>query len=289
MLIDRHSNPWIITCIAILVIAGIVFAIERRQTSSHPSGGSVLGLTFGFAGFAAMLGAMLLAARKQKKVRSWRLGRTYYWMQAHVWLGLISYPLILFHAGGFHWGGALTQWLMWLFTFTIVSGVVGIVLQQFMPTQLMREVPAETIAAQIPLVLEQVRAEAQIAFAKLQLERANEGEGTVAVATTLGEEGFVRERLERIRAAMGLADEGARSVDNGVGAALDDLRGRLPMDVHPTLNQLRALANECRQLRRQQRLQWWLSSWLMIHVPVSYALVVLAVIHAIKAFAFTTP
>ena len=45
-------------------------------------------------------------------------------MRGHIWLGLLSFPLILFH-GGFHFGGALTYALMILFIVVVVSGIVG--------------------------------------------------------------------------------------------------------------------------------------------------------------------
>ena len=51
--------------------------------------------------FAALLGA-------RKRVPVWRLGRAQAWMRGHLWLGLLSLPIILFH-GAFHFGGAMTQ------------------------------------------------------------------------------------------------------------------------------------------------------------------------------------
>ena len=159
MRIDRQARPWIVGTVAIFALAASGFIYEWHTSNGRPDGGSWPGLAFGAAGFAGMIVAMLLAARK--KARSLRLGRTYYWMQAHVWFGLISYPLILFHAGGFAWGGTLTQVLMWLFTAVFISGIIGIILQQVIPTRLTREVPAETIADQIRHVQQILREEAQ--------------------------------------------------------------------------------------------------------------------------------
>ena len=53
-------------------------------------------------------------------------------MRGHLWLGLLSFPLILFHAG-FPFGGPLTSVLMWLFVFVFASGLLGAALQHFMP------------------------------------------------------------------------------------------------------------------------------------------------------------
>ena len=64
-----------------------------------------LGLTYGIVGFSFMLFAGLLGLRKKFPI--WRVGRAQSWMRGHLWLGFLSFPLILFH-GGFHFGGALT-------------------------------------------------------------------------------------------------------------------------------------------------------------------------------------
>ena len=69
-----------------------------------------------------MLIAGLLGARK--KVPVWRLGRMQTWMRAHLWLGFLSFPLILFHAN-FHTGGKLTTVLVWIFAVVFVSGIFG--------------------------------------------------------------------------------------------------------------------------------------------------------------------
>ena len=53
-----------------------------------PRGGSAIGLLFGIVGFAFMLFAALLGARKRVPV--WRLGRAQAWMRGHLWLGVLS-------------------------------------------------------------------------------------------------------------------------------------------------------------------------------------------------------
>ncbi len=93
-----------------------------------------------------MLFAGLLGARK--KVPIWRVGRAQAWMRGHLWLGLVSFPLILFHSG-FHFGVGLTKALMWLFVVVFVSGIVGAVLQHFMPRLTTQRIPLETIYEQI--------------------------------------------------------------------------------------------------------------------------------------------
>ena len=84
-----------------------------------------------------MLFAGLLAARKKLPV--WRLGRAQSWMRGHLWLGLLSLPMILFH-GGFRFGGLLTSMLMILLIIVVASGLFGAALQHYMPNVMTAEV-----------------------------------------------------------------------------------------------------------------------------------------------------
>src|SRR5262245_6817202 len=122
MLIDRTHRGWIIGCLIALAVATAVYIPYARATLHGPTGGSLLGLAYGIIGFALMIFAGLLGARR--KVPMWRLGRAATWMRGHIWLGLLSFPLILFH-GGFHFGGVVTFTLMVLFIIVVLSGVLG--------------------------------------------------------------------------------------------------------------------------------------------------------------------
>ena len=102
----------------------------------------MIGLTFGVLGYAMMLYAGLLGARKQ--VPTWRVGRAQTWMRGHLWLGLLSLLLILFH-GGFGFRGPLTLVLMVLLFVVVGSGWVGAAIQHYVPSLMTARVPIETI------------------------------------------------------------------------------------------------------------------------------------------------
>jgi hypothetical protein len=65
-------------------------------------------------------------------------------MRGHIWLGILSVPMILFHSG-FQIGGTLTTILMLLFLIVVLSGIFGLVVQQYLPTMMMNQVKMETI------------------------------------------------------------------------------------------------------------------------------------------------
>ena len=106
----------------LLVIATAIYIPYALDSPHGPRGGSAIGLAFGIVGFALMIFAGLLGARKEFPV--WRVGRAQTWMRGHLWLGLVSLPIILFHAG-FHMRGTLTLVLMILFFVVIASGIFG--------------------------------------------------------------------------------------------------------------------------------------------------------------------
>jgi hypothetical protein len=54
-------------------------------------------------------------------------------------------------------------------------------------------------------------------------------------------------------------------------------------ELRPPLERLAVLCEERRLLAEQGRLYFWMHSWLMLHVPLSAALLVLGMAHAIAA------
>src|SRR5215470_4806008 len=158
MLIDRTHRRWFIGSATTLAIAIAVYIPYAVRSPQGPRGGSVLGLTYGSVGFASMVFAGLLGLRKRFPI--WRIGRAQTWMRGHLWLGFLAFPLILLH-GGLHFGGLLTQVLMWLFIFVFASGLLGAALQHFLPRLHTAQLPMETIYEQIDRVRSQLVEEAQ--------------------------------------------------------------------------------------------------------------------------------
>src|SRR3954462_14339290 len=128
MRIDRTHRPWLTATVIVFGLATLAYIPYALTSQTGPSGGSTLGLTYGIAGYALMLFAGLLGARK--KVPVWRIGRAQTWMRGHLWLGLLSLPFILFH-GAFSFRGPLTGLLMVLMFVVIGSGIFGAAMQHY--------------------------------------------------------------------------------------------------------------------------------------------------------------
>jgi hypothetical protein len=270
--------------------------------------------------FAALLGA-------RKRVPTWRLGRAQAWMRGHLWLGLLSLPLILFH-GGFHFGGTLTRVLMWLLIVTVGSGVFGAVLQNYVPRMMTSEVPLETIYDEIENVRNLLREEADRAMESIcgpmdLQKQASEGQraggytalrpisaaavplrtsaaisaGASAAVAPAAETMLLSETesaplrrfyLEEVRAFLEQPRRRGQRLGDAekVQLAFAGMKTLLPEAAHGALGDLKDICDEARQLVRQERLHHWLHGWLLVHIPLSLALMVLGAVHALVALRY---
>src|SRR5258707_6811239 len=105
--------------LGIFAAALLLYVFYAWSAPQGPRGGSAIGLFFGVVGFGFMIFAAALGARK--RVPTWRLGRAKAWMKGHLWLGLLSLPLILFH-GGVSFCGTLNPGVVWVLIITVATG-----------------------------------------------------------------------------------------------------------------------------------------------------------------------
>lgn len=147
MLLDRTHRSWAFLSAVIFAVATASYVIYAEMSPRGPTGGSLMGLLYGIVGSAFMIFAGLLAGRKQ--LPFWRLGSAQFWLRGHLWLGTLSVPLILFHAG-FGLGGVVEQLLWAFFAIVVLSGFFGLAMQHLLPRLLTSQVPRETFGAQVP-------------------------------------------------------------------------------------------------------------------------------------------
>jgi len=323
---DKTQRGWALASVAILGISVVVYVVYSSASPQDARGGSAMGLAFGVIGFAFMIFAALLGARK--RVPTWRVGRAQAWMRGHVWLGFLALPFILFH-GGFHFGGTLTRVLMWLLIITVLSGVFGAALQHYIPRVMTSDVPLETIYDEIGRVRTLLREEADRAMETVC--------GNLGLAKSSGEEGLRAGGFTALRglAASAVPLRTSAAVSAGASAAVaaapeiillseeesaplrrfylnemrpflerPKLRGQrlnemakassafaglrtlLPAAAHASLGDLEDICDEARQLTRQERLHHWLHGWLLLHIPLSLALILLGAVHAVMALRY---
>jgi hypothetical protein len=314
-----HHRPWCLLTAMATVLAGAWYVLYGFSSGawSWPAGSSPPGFAFGVAGGAIILFEMLLWPRKSLW-RGRRLGRTKLWMTAHLWLGLLTLPLLLLH-GGFHFSLAsspLAAVLMWLLVLVVGSGIFGLAIQNIVPRLMLERLPAETITSQIGRILEQYHQEAERLVGQVcgdspsgshdetpadargyaaveTVRQVGRVQGKVIQATT--EATYVPES-EPLRVFYDEFVDPYLAASSGVrlplgyarrtAALFATLKGRLRVEAHPMVDRLADLCDQRRQFDLQNRLQNLLFTWLGVHVALSVALLVLMIIHIFLALEY---
>ena len=325
LLFDRENwprhRPW--AAFAALATLGAVlwYTWASVIAARWVGGGSLPGFTFGMIGGLICLFEFLLWPRK--KFRAARIGRVQTWMKAHIWLGLLSLPVLVLHSG-FRLGGTLSAVLMVLFLAVIASGVWGLALQNILPRKMLADVPAETIYSQIDRIIGHYRDEA----ARLVHETCGKAAPATSIDTggepneddtsdatrhfvvgAVRSAGKIRGKVLQTRNVGptiagseplrlfhettigpflrpdGLKGSPLRDRDRA-SAIFDDLRTKLDPRAHPAASALEDLCDQRRQLHEQRRLHVWMHNWLLIHLPLSVALIVLMFVHVVEALKY---
>jgi hypothetical protein len=268
----RQRVTTVLLATAVAIAPALVWwVLAAVKLAPWPRASDTLGVAFGLLGGAIILFEMAMAPAKWLRGhRFFRVfGATKAWLKLHVWLGLAVLPVIMIHSG-FNWGGPLSAVTMVLFLLVIASGVWGLVLQQWLPVKMLDDIPTETVASQIESAIELHRAEARgiVSAAGPTAASALNGYFTTLLDPYLKEG-------RRSQSPLASATESARLFTR--------LRSTLPRDTAAAVDRLERLADLRRLWDRQARLNWWLHSWLVVHLPLSVAMSGLMIVHAVLA------
>jgi hypothetical protein len=322
MLIDARQARWAVGSALAAAVSLAAYFAYAALAPNGARGGSTMGLLFAALGTGIIVFECLLGLRKRYPASP--LGRVKTWLSAHVWLGLLSFLLILMHSG-FHWGRGLAALLMWLFLAIVVSGVFGVAVQNYIPRRMTELVPRETIYEQIPAVIRGLRIEADervefvtadLGFDEGEIEYQPAGgvkyyiDAAQKAGAAEKEQVFIdkRKASPQIEIEAGARDAlrahytqeirpylmvdaaaesrrlfGAREL---VAAYFSHLRTIMPVAAHDVLRDLEEICEERRQLMVQRRLHLWMHTWLLVHVPLSFALLVLTAVHAVMSLRY---
>ena len=320
MRIDRSHLPWAIFVAVASVTAAILYVatfhprvlplplpgiVGEVPPTLRSAGGTPLGLIFGSLALGIFLFASALGIRKKKRL--WPIGRVELWLKAHIWLTVLSIPLVLFHCG-FRTGGVQTTGLFVLYWIVMLSGFYGLALQQFMPRLMKERLPREVIFEQIGYIREALHTKAAeylktltgppAAAAKplqpvVPLTAADLAlDETASAATTIGESQSVETLVTflTLDAVPYLAAKRGESFRLGDARAAADTFRTLKLSVsashHPQIEELQTWCEDRRLMDLQTKLHHWLHAWLIVHVPASFALLLLTIWHAWIAVRF---
>jgi hypothetical protein len=263
-------------------------AFMQDQSEHRSIGGTPVGLIFGAVAFAIFIFGALLSLRK--RVVLWPIGTVQSWLRAHIWLTLLTVPLVLLHSG-FRLGGPMTILLMAFYSVVMVSGVYGLFLQHKIPRIMKERLPGETIYEQIPHIRSQLVLAAQRMYNSLKLaatpvpvtggspaeklpDSISDPESEAAILTFLEDQ--VMPYLQARRGSRFRLGNSQYSDDTFRFVKL-----KVAEPYQSRIEQIQAWCDERRTLDLQVRLQHFLHGWLFVHVPFSLLLIMLTAWHAL--------
>lgn len=230
----------------------------------------------GWVLLAGMLILTLLNARK--KLPFMPLMNVRSWVRLHVYLGWFVLAVFLIHLDFEMPNGGVETAMAVLFVIVGLSGVVGAWLSRSFPRRLTRR-GEEVIYERIPMFIAQLR-EAADDLATYSVEQTESTSIADFYAKTLKSwfsrpADFLQHLFERNNRQYALEQE------------IVTLRRYLNSREQEILDELQAMVRKKSDLDYHYALQKTLKAWLFVHIPATYALLVLAGVHVVLVHAFT--
>jgi hypothetical protein len=192
----------------------------------------------------------------------------------------------------------MTTLLMVLYAIVMLSGFFGLALQQYLPRMMTEEFPREAIYEQIPYLQSQLLIRARVILEVIARPPPPAvvvpftGPTFEAGPSALPQPVFPVETIEHVKnIVIPYLQKGSgnnRTLGDGhiSQAFFRRMRIEVPPELEPTVAELEDLCEERRQLDLQTTYQLWLHGWLIVHVPISLALLILTIWHAVVALFF---
>lgn len=255
-----------------LLLAAATASFIWYARKEFPHGGSTMGLAYGIIGSGLVLLLAFFGIRK-RWYRS-RFGTLEQWLQSHIYLGILTLVILVFHAGGrFHDVVAVTTLV--LVAIVVLSGIAGAILYVTIP-RVLTEVESDLTVVEISDQVNQLaRSMARIAsgkstpFQRIYNELIRESKpGFLAGWRLL----FGRRRFNPLQSP----------------GEWSSLLGIVEKDEQDDLRQMLVISRQRKELLLrllfQQRWKNVLEAWLYVHVPFTIALLVFAVVHVVAVF-----
>jgi hypothetical protein len=322
----KTQRSWALASLAILAVSAVSYVFYALNSPQGPRGGSAIGLTFGIIGFGFMLFAALLGARKRVptwrvgRAQAWMRGHLWLGFLA---LPIILFHSG-FHFGGTL--TRVLMWLLIITVFSGVFGAalqhyIPRVMTSDVPLEtiydeighvrsLLREEADRAVESLCGSIGPSKTSDAEVRRAggftalrtmaasavPLRTSAAVSAGASAAVAAApeiilLSEEESAPLRrfyLQEMRPFLEHPERRGQRLGDAqkAASAFAGLETLLPAAARATLDDLADICDEARQLQRQEQLHHWLHGWLLVHIPLSLALILLGAVHAVMALRF---
>ena len=202
----------------------------------------------------------------RKKLPASPLGRAATWLKMHVYLGYVVIAVFLFHTS-YSLPETMLEWALWvMFVLVVASGLVGLYLTTSVPGKLQQQHGEQITFDQIPTVRLNLFREVNA----LALDTVTpDGSSEVSDFYVSRLRGYFR-KPQNLRAHL----RGSRRPLERMSSEIADLERRVNAPDRKTLSSIRKLVTAKFDLDHQYTVQGLLHSWLFVHIPATYSLIV---------------
>jgi hypothetical protein len=261
---------WKIGALLLLLIGVGILQTSARMSLHDPA------FITGFSLLACL--AVLTLFNIRKKFPMLPLGRVANWTHIHILMGWFTVGLFLLHIGFNVPDGALEIVVALLFAAVAISGIIGGLISKIYPQRLTTR-GQEVILERIPEFRQKLKSDAdELALASIE----KTGGRTIADFYSSRVMPFLREPENQIVYRFGGAKSPHKLLAdmNAVCRYLDDCGQEIILELSEIVRQKDALDFH-------QSLQWALKIWLFVHIPLTYSLWILVLLHMVVAMAYT--
>jgi hypothetical protein len=255
----------LIAASAVTWVLNLVLQISLRESAIYS----------GFLLLALVLGLTLFNSRK--KLPFLPLVRASTWLQIHIYAGYFCFFIFLLHIHFSLPRGALETTLAAVFCVVIFSGFFGIFISRFLPPRL-------TLSGE-PLIYERIpayRREIQEKVEALVRKAEIETQSSTLADFYLGELHQFFQSLPNAFGALGGIDRRSYRLLRKLAALnryLDDAEQTIAVE-------MRDWIETAQNIYFQYAAQRLLKLWLFVHIPFTYSLILLALVHAALALIY---
>lgn len=255
---------------ALLVVLSLV-AYFWHSPAIKPNGGTWLGYTLG--SISALLILLLLAYGIRKRSYKSSLGRVQGWLSAHIYLGASLIIVATLHTG-FEFGANVHTLAYLLMLTVIASGFWGMYFYVRNPARMSAALRGETLEQHL-LAIEEIDSECRN-LAMNHLDRINR-----ALMDSINAPLF-ENFWQQFSGRNPKCKTAAVTILLGtIDSSLSDAQARINAELYRLQLQKQSRLGRLRIYTRQKT---WLDAWLMLHVPLSIALLAALTAHIVSVF-----
>ncbi len=264
------ARRWLLGSLAVLVAVLLLLWIERRYPSLREAAFFTGWVLAGMVVFLALYNL-------RKKLAYPPLLSSATWLQLHVYVGLLSIVVFIVHVDLGIPTGPFEMTLAAIFALVAGSGVVGLLLSRAIPPRLTAR-GSEVLFERIAVVRRQLRDEAETLVIE---SAATRGGGVLA-------EFYRRKALPFLEGPRHFWHHVVQTAgpSHGLLAELRSLERYLDDAERARADELARIIESKATLDYHWAMQGVLKGWLFVHLPLTYVLLVLLVVHAVLVHTF---